>query len=183
MNRDLELLEGLKNDCRNSLEQLYLHYWEYLFNAAYNLLQDREACEEIVQDTFIALWEKRADLEIRSSLKSYLYGMIRFKVFNHLRSRNKIPHTPFLEELETRMQYSNADSELIFKEYQSFLETVIASLPVKCREVYQLSRIEELSHKEISERLNISPKTVENHINRALKTLRNAIRDFATLFL
>ncbi len=183
MIKEQDLLNRLKADQKSALNELYKTYWELLFLSAYNLLNNKEACEEIVQDIFINIWEKRKELEINTTFKGYLYGMVRYKVFNYLRihTKKKEVNDPIL--LEKRFQYNSAESKIVYQDYEKHLEKVVSSLPDKCKTVYQLSRNEHLSHKEIAQRLNISTKTVENHITKALQIIRKAIKEIVTIIL
>ncbi|WP_299780080.1 RNA polymerase sigma-70 factor [uncultured Formosa sp.] len=173
-NSDIEILKGLKDDDKRALTLLYNTYWKVLFISSYNLLKDKEVCEEIIQDVFIDIWNKRKDLEIKVSLQSYLYACVRYKVFAEFRS-NKVMRVELFEELDRRMQYATPETKIMHKELKQHIKFVVESLPEKCQRVYKLSRNEQLSHKEIAKQLNISIKTVENHITNALRILRASL--------
>lgn len=181
MIKDKELLDQLKNNEKLAIEKIYNLYWEDLFLSAFNLLKNKEACEEIVQDVFITVWEKRTELQITYTLKGYLYGMVRFKVLNFLRSNSKEYPTDDTEGIEKRFQCITPETNLIYKEYEVYLESIIQSLPEKGREVYLLSRYEQLSNKEIALRLNISLKTVENHMTKSLAIIKKAIQNLIVI--
>ncbi|KGL59019.1 RNA polymerase sigma-70 factor [Polaribacter sp. Hel1_85] len=163
---------------------LYNNYWKVLYISAYNLLKDKEVCEEIIQDVFIDIWNKRKELEIKVSLKSYLYACVRYKVFSQFRT-NKITRVELLEELDKRLQYTTPETKMMHQELKQHINIVVESLPEKCKRVYKLSRNEQLSHKEIADQLGISTKTVENHITNALRVLRASLGEalFIALFL
>ncbi|CDF80185.1 RNA polymerase sigma 70 factor [Formosa agariphila KMM 3901] len=181
---DIEIIKGLKKDDKKALTVLYKNYWKILYISSYNLLKDKEVCEEIIQDVFIDVWNKRKELEIRVSFKSYLYACVRYKVFAEFRS-NKIMRVELFEELDKRMQYTTPETKMMHKELKYHIELVVDTLPEKCKRVYVLSRNEHLSHKEISEQLGISIKTVENHITNALRVLRASLGQvlFVVLFI
>ncbi|MEO8253251.1 MAG: RNA polymerase sigma-70 factor [Flavobacterium sp.] len=168
---DTEILQQLKKGDKAALTVLYNTYWKPLFIASYNLLKNKEICEEIIQDIFIEIWNNRAELEIKVSLKSYLYACVRYKVFSEFR-KNKIEQLPLFENLEERFQCDTPETKMMHEELEIHVRKIIATLPEKCKKVYELSRNEQLSHKEIAERLAISTKTVENHITKALRILR-----------
>lgn len=181
---DLEVVQGLKADDKKALSSLYNQYWKILYVSSYNLLKDKEVCEEIIQDVFIDLWNKRKELQIKVSLKSYLYACVRYKVFAEFRS-NKIMRVELFEELDKRLQYITPETKMMHKELTMHVKDIVETLPDKCKKVYILSRHEQLTHKEIAEQLGISVKTVENHITNALRILRAALGQvlFISLFL
>ncbi|WP_461531948.1 RNA polymerase sigma factor [Sinomicrobium sp.] len=181
-NSDRDIIQGLKADDKNALVKLYDAFWKPLFISSYNLLKDKEICEEIIQDVFIDLWNNRRELEIRVSLKSYLYACVRYKVFAEFR-KNKPMRVELFEELNKRFQYATPETEVMHDELLRQVAAVVETLPKKCKEVYQLSRDAQLSHKEIAQRLNISAKTVENHIANALKILRSALGHYLYLLI
>ncbi|KAB1067713.1 RNA polymerase sigma-70 factor [Tamlana haliotis] len=181
---DNEIIERLKVDDKKALTLLYNNYWKVLYISSYNLLKDKEVCEEIIQDVFIDLWNKRKSLQIKVSLKSYLYACVRYKVFAEFRANKKI-RVELFEQLNERIHYTNPETKLIHSELKDYVNLVVESLPEKCKKVYQLSRHEQLSHKEIAEQLDITVKTVENHITNALRVLRTSLGQvlFVALFL
>ncbi len=174
---DLELIEGLKAGNEKSFETIYNRYSSKLYSAAYNILRNKEVCEDLVQELFIDLWTKRDKLEILN-LKSYLYRSIRNKVLMVLRL-GRI--TLGLDVVEMLIDEYATDGHLIEKEMKESLDRGISALPEKCREIFVLSRKDQLSRKEIASQLNISVKTVENQLTNALKRLRTSLGDFLLL--
>lgn len=167
------LLLQLKRGDENALDVIYRKYWEGLFFYSYHLLKDKHACEDVIQDLFVRLWENREQLNVRLSLKAYLYASCRYALYKLIR-KEQVREDIFdaiYERLHTETAYGNLEH----KELVQQINVIVNGLPPKCREVYQLSRKENLSYKEIGERLDISVKTVENHINRALKELKQSL--------
>lgn len=171
---DFDIIQRLKEDDKEALTIIYNTHWKPLFISSYNLLKDKELCEEIVQDVFIDLWNHREKLEIRVSLKNYLYACTRYKGFSQLRKKKMIKVDLF-EDLNKRFYYATPETKIMHEELVSQIDDIVNTLPKKCRIVYKLSRQKQLSHKEIAEKLDISTKTVENHITNALRTLRAAL--------
>ncbi|MFH4968391.1 RNA polymerase sigma-70 factor [Gaetbulibacter sp. M240] len=171
---DSKILKRLQKSDKKALTELYESYWKPLFISSYNLLKDKELSEEIIQDVFIDLWKNRETLQIKISIKSYLYACVRYKVFGEFR-KNKVKNVELFEDLNQRFQYATPETKLMHEELVKQVDTIVNTLPKKCREVYILSRNKQLSHKEISEQLGISTKTVENHITMALKVLRKSL--------
>ncbi|GAA4234590.1 RNA polymerase sigma-70 factor [Postechiella marina] len=174
INTDQDIINQLKRGDKKALTKLYDSYWQALYISSYNLLKDKELCEEIIQDVFIDLWKSRATLEIKISLKAYLYACTRYKVFAQFR-KNKMIRVELFDDLKKRFQYTNPETKIMHKELVEQISAIVETLPEKCKRVYKLSREEQLSHKEIAKKLNISTKTVENHITIALKALRKAL--------
>jgi RNA polymerase sigma-70 factor (ECF subfamily) len=159
---------------------LYKSYWKELYISAFKVLKDKETCEDIIQELFITIWNKREELAITSSLRNYLLASVRYEVYRKIRGSKKYGSI-MADLIETVADHSLYDV-LEYKELQGRIANVIDSLPTKCREVYHLSRNEHLSHKEISARLSISTKTVRNHLTKALHFLRISM-DQILLFL
>ncbi|MDO5977829.1 RNA polymerase sigma factor [Flavivirga spongiicola] len=168
------LIDRLKKGDKKALTELYNTYWKPLFISSYNLLKDNELCEEIIQDVFIDLWNSREKIQIKISINSYLYACTRYKVFSQFR-KNKIIRVELFEDLNKRFQYATPETKLMHQELVEQIDAIVETLPQRCKQVYKLSRGEQLSHKEIAEQLNISTKTVENHITNALKILKMSL--------
>ncbi|TSD63311.1 RNA polymerase sigma-70 factor [Inquilinus sp. KBS0705] len=170
---DIQLLDRLKQDDESALCAIYKKYWQPLYLSAYHVIKDKQICEDIIQELFIKLWNNRQAIEITVSLKAYLYAAIRYEVYRQIRSgsvRADI-YDDLLERIHTPAVYGTIE----YKELIAQISSVINKLPEKCREVYKLSREEHLSHKQIAERMNISAKTVENHLTKALRQLRTSL--------
>jgi RNA polymerase sigma-70 factor (ECF subfamily) len=170
---DMQLIGRLKADDEAALTMIYRRYWQSLFKAAYNILKDRQACEDIIQELFIKLWDCRAEVEISISLKAYLYASVRYGVYRQIRTGSV--KSEIFDDLIERLHTPATHNSIEHKELLLQISQVIDTLPEKCREVYKLSREECLSHKEIALQLNISTKTVENHLTKALRELRGSL--------
>ncbi|WP_114936840.1 MULTISPECIES: RNA polymerase sigma-70 factor [Mucilaginibacter] len=176
---DTVLISRLKADDEAALTMIYRRYWASLFKAAYNILKDRQACEDIIQELFIKLWDCRAEVQINVSLKAYLYASVRYGVYRQIRTGAPVRNEIF-DDLIERLHTPATHNSIEHKELLLQINQVIDTLPEKCREVYKLSREECLSHKEIALQLNISTKTVENHLTKALRELRGSL---STVFI
>ncbi len=173
---DTELISFLRKDDSLAFNEIYDRYMQYAYRAAYNILQDEDVCLDIVQDIFVWLWQKRASLEI-PNLKSYLYTATKYRMLNEIRDGR------FRQDVLTQMALvTNRTTfdgcELELKELKRFIEQITKTLPVAAREIFTLSRQEQLSHREIAERLNLSEKTVRNQINISLKRIRLSFTRF-----
>lgn len=178
------LLGLLKKGNVTAFAELYDRHWSRLYSAAYKRVKSREVSQEIIQDLFTSLWTGRKKLQLRSSLEAYLLTAVRYKVVNHIEKelvrRN---YREALQELPLRADNSTEETVLL-NDLSHQLEEEIIQLPDKCRQVFELSRKAQKSNKEIALELNISEKTVENHITKALRILRVSLKDsIAFLFL
>ena len=181
---DEDLTGFLKKGDITAFEEIYNRYWSRLYSAAYKRLKSREACQEIVQDLFTVFWLGRKELRIKVSLEAYLVTAVRYKVFNHIEKEMvRRNYRETLPEMSARID--NSTEETIFlNDLNQQLEEEIIQLPERCRQVFELSRKEQKSNKEIALELNISEKTVENHMTKALRILRTCLKDsIASLFL
>ena len=178
---DIELMDLLKSGDQAAFTAIYKRHWKFLFNGVFKATGHREDSMDICQTVFIWLWEKREVVQISSSLKNYLHTAVKYKIANLIR-QGKIRETLFdeLEEVDFRVYKEN---ELEIKELKCFIAQLVDELPPKCKEVFQLSRNEQLSHKEIAEKLGISEKTVDEQIHRALKKLRVPLGRLVVIFL
>ncbi|MHA7830261.1 MAG: RNA polymerase sigma-70 factor [Flagellimonas sp.] len=183
LKNDTLFILQLKQGERHAFDKLFNTYWQPLFISAFNVLKDKKICEEIVQDIFISIWKNRKNLEIKVSLEKYLFSSVRYQVFDQFRKNGNNLRAELFENMEERCTYENPESEVLYKELVQKVDSIVEELPEKCRLVYKLSREEQLSHKEISNRLNISPKTVENHITKALFVLRASLGGFLSLLI
>lgn len=172
---DEQLIALLRKDDRGAFELIYHRYSPGLYASAYNLLRNKEVCEDLLQELFIDFWQKRHTLHIRS-LKAYLYKAIRNRVLSYIRAEKS---HEVLKGIEDNIEalYS-PEGKLLEKEVQQALQACMQQLPDKCREIFFLSRRQYLSNREISDLLHISPKTVENQITIALRKLKIIFGDF-----
>lgn len=159
------------------IELLFRDHYEGLGRYALTILKNQVAAEEVVQKLFVNLWEKRADLQI-GDVKAYLYRSIYNSCMNELkREQRKKTHIPISETLNIQ-SYEQPQNHVVLQELNDQINEAIASLPEKCAEVFRLSRQSELSYKEISEKLDISIKTVENQMGKALRNLRVELQSY-----
>jgi len=178
---DFELLELLREDDHAAFTEIYDRYWSVIYTASYRALNHRQDCMDVCQGIFLWLWENRLTIKVKTTLQGYLYTAVKYKIANLIRN-GKVRET-LLEDILTSDVRSDEARELEVKELKYFITQLIQELPEKCREVFLLSRDEHLSHKQISQKLGISEKTVNDHITRALKKLREPLSRMATIFL
>jgi len=162
---------------------LFKTYYQPLCHYAYSFLQDKEDAEEIVQSTFLLVWEKRETLEIRTSVKPYLYAMVRNACLNVIK-HEKIRQRYAGEEVAIgERSHDSVTHTVVSNELEYKIKEALEALPEQCRMVFKLSRFEELKYSEIAAQLNISVKTVENHMGKALKIMREQLKDYLPLII
>ncbi|MBN2611736.1 MAG: RNA polymerase sigma-70 factor [Bacteroidales bacterium] len=175
---DRYLLQKLKEGDIQALEVLFDKYYGNLCRYLMVLFKNQLLVEHISQDIFIYLWENRKNLEINSSLESYLYTAGKYKALNQLRNlkrQEKIKER--LGHLQQKEEKS-IESKIEVTELEQIINDAIDSLPGRCKEIFRLSREEDKSYKEIAKLLNISINTVEGQMSIALKKLRTLLRPF-----
>ena len=178
-----QVLETLRQGNESAYEMIFRTYYQPLCRYAYSFLRDKEEAEEVVQAAFITLWEKRNALAIETSLKSYLYRMIRNSCLNVIKHA-KVKQQHAAHELAVgEVSHESVSQRVYASELEIKITEAMKTLPEQCRLVFQLSRFEELKYQEIADQLQISVKTVENHMGKALKLMRLQLKDYLPLFL
>jgi RNA polymerase sigma-70 factor (family 1) len=171
---DFDLIALLKEDDIKAFDTLYSRYFGKLYNHAYEKIHDRFLAQEVVQDLFVSFWQNRLKIEVHTSLASYFFVAIRYLIINQYR-KQMIYEQNLAKMAQTQSQMSNETNEwLDYQDLQIEYQAALQQLPEKCSEVFIMSR-NGASNKEIAEALNISPKTVEQHITKALRTLRKVL--------
>ncbi|WP_114778554.1 RNA polymerase sigma factor [Botryobacter ruber] len=181
---DAALWEAIRQDDAHSFSVLFDRYWSTLFTTAFAYCKDREACSEIVHDIFLNLWQKRGQLQI-SSFPHYLKAATRYHTYRHMQSAKVIPllYSEDLHAVRVESTHHSGEEEMRYTELESQLENSLENLPKRCREIFCLSRKEDLTNDEIADRLGISKRTVENQLTHALQHLRLVLKELVTCFI
>lgn len=156
-----------------AFEAIYREYWLRLYDFALAKVHDPDVAEEIVQDLFVNLWEKRKGL-IVSNLSGYLFVAVRNRVMDYYKER-------LFSDLEAVDHVTAPDYPLFLDELENELEQAMGKLPGKTREIFMLSRLEGKSAGEISRKLNLPKRTVEYHITQALRQMKVFLRSVSTI--
>lgn len=167
---DIELVLLLKNEDECAFTALYKRYWQRMFNSAYKRLQDKELSQDIIQNIFSDLWERRKQLQI-DNLPAYLHTAVRFQVFKQ--TSNRTVRSEFLDAFEeTVVCPTQTDDQLLENETLDLFKSWVRALPEKRRKIFLLHYFEDKPTSEIADRLEISQKTVQNQLNTAAQLLR-----------
>jgi RNA polymerase sigma-70 factor (ECF subfamily) len=187
---DSILVKFLKEGNREVFESVYKKFFGPLYVYAKEYVVEGNIAREIVQDTFLKLWEKRTSLDDNTSLQSYLYRLTRNNCLNYLKRvkvEERFQQFSRLNKLELELNSSalnhSSAEKIISEELEEKINETIESLPPKCRQIFKMSRNDEMKYKDIAKELNLSVKTVENQILKALKILRKHLSDFITCLL
>ena len=178
MDKDKILIERFRTGDMVAFEQLFRRYYNELCGYAYQYFSDRDTVEDIVQNLFYKLWQKRERLEIRTSFRAYLYRAVYNNTLQVLKEKNS------LQPIENQDgTYDIILSEEVFdtvesKEIQMIIEKTLDKMPERVRRIFELSRFEGLRYREIAEHLSISIKTVEANMGKALKIFRKSLKEY-----
>ena len=180
---DEKLSDLLKSGDSAAYNEIYNRYHATLYIHAFKRLQDREECKDLVQELFAILWLKRDELVFNTSLSGYLYQSVRNRIFDILAKKKlKLEYVSSIQQF-ARGSFTNTDHLVRQHQLAEIIESEIAALPARTREVFELSRKGFLSHREIAGQLNISEQTVKSTVNNALKVLRVKLGSIFFLYL
>ncbi len=174
-----KILKSIKKGDITEFEALFKEYYQRLCDFGIRYLRSIDLAEEIVQDTFYNIWKNRATLNIKTSLKSYLYTAVRNNCLQELRTRSlDIKYENYYKTHYVNESLSPVD-ELNAKELSIVINKALNSLPERCKTIFKLSRDEGLKYHEIADKLSISIKTVEANMGKALKQFRHYLKEYA----
>ena len=168
---------------KKAFEVLFRAYFSQLCAFSKKFVNDPDEAKEIVHIVFVNLWQKRDEIDTSSPLKSYLFRAVHNRSLNYLRDNKKLVR--FQQPLETDQLdvYFESRDYLEENELEQKINTALEVLPEKCREIFMLSRFEGLKYREIADKLEISVKTVETQMTRAMKILREMLIDYLVIFI
>ena len=178
---DLQLISSLKKGNHEAFDTLYGKYARGLYAFITSILKSPSDAEEIVQNVFVKVWERRNTIEERFSFKSYLFTIAYRDVISHLRKQNLLASIQTENNQEILLNDDHAELEIEFFNIDKIYHDILDHLPEKRKEIFLLSREKGLSNKEIASQLNISVKTVENQMTAALRTFREKLSQYGIL--
>jgi RNA polymerase sigma-70 factor (family 1) len=175
-----ELLAALPDSDRLALAELYERYWFALYRVAYRKTDSHETAEELVQDLFVELWQKRATLQVRQA-DAYLFTALRYAVIDHI--RKQVQQERFAAHTPPDSGQATTDNLMDYNDLVGRVEEKLREMPAKTGQIFRLSRYDDQPIPAIAKTLSLSEKTVEYHLSKALKTLRAHLQEFAMLFV
>lgn len=179
-NKDNNTIQALN---QASFEMLFRSHFSGLCFFAQQYVKDFETAKEIVQDAFLSLWEKRETIDMNRPVKSYLTMVIHNKCTNFLRDNRKFDkYILHIENLLEVPEYEGTDS-MVANELKAKIDEAIEDLPAKCREIFLLNRYENLKYQEIADKLQISVKTVETQMSKALQHMRIRLAEYISILV
>lgn len=161
-----------------AFEQVFKTNFKSLHAYACTIIRDDIMAEEIVQNVFCRLWEKKSSVEIQISLTAYLYRSVYHESLNYLKHMKVRAAYSNYAQSQFKNNSDNAEKKILLGDLESKLNQALSELPEQCRTIFQMSRFEELKYQEIADRMGLSIKTVENQMGKALKRLRLKLVDF-----
>ena len=160
-----------------TFEDVFRSHFKCLHSYACSIVKNEAAAEEIVQNVFFKLWEKKEQINISVSITAYLYRAVYNDSINFLK-HSKVRADYQAHAVSSNKDHDRASDPAAIKELQQKIHTALNELPEQCRTIFQLSRYEDMTYRDIAARLGISIKTVENHMGKALRVLRSKLTEF-----
>ncbi|MFV0267253.1 MAG: RNA polymerase sigma-70 factor [Draconibacterium sp.] len=178
LNEEKKLVDEIRQGNEAAFEKIFRRYYRPLCLFATKILGDDETAEEVVQDFFVKLWERREGFIVETSVKNYLFRSVKNLSINVIKHEQiKLKHA---QQVMADAEANDFKDHFTEVDLERAIEKSIEELPEKRREIFRLSREEGLKYREIAERLNISIKTVEVQMGLAIKTLRDKLRKYST---
>jgi RNA polymerase sigma-70 factor (ECF subfamily) len=182
--KDQKLLEALKKGNIPVFESIFRSYYPNLCHFAFQYVQDKAVAENVVQETFVRIWEKRSTIIISKSIQNYLLEMVKNRCLNYLEHASV--RRKYAEKVRSKVTIERKESQDIqFFEVglSEKIQASIEALPEKRQQIFRMCKQDGLSYKQVAEKLGVSVKTVENHMGLALKELRQSLKEYKNHFL
>lgn len=171
---ELFLRKAFGEDAKEACGLLFKRYHQVLCNQAVRLVYSRAVAEDLVAEVFYRFWKNKTYLDITTSYRAYLFKAVRHRAYNHLKA--ELTHKALAREVQLGGELRQPDQHLFFKELSRKLETLVEALPPQCKKVFLMNRYEGKKCKEIADNLDLSVRTVEAHLLRAVAALREGLR-------
>ena len=173
------LLQQLKEGSADAFSEIYNKYWKKIYMLAYDRLKDTKQSQDIVQDIFISLWERRENLDIQN-LNAYLHSSVRYNVYK-LVAANKVKDEFYdLSEILSSPS-SAADHRIVSNELMTIYQTLIEGMPPQRQKIFKMRHEENLKTRVIAEKLNLSQKTVQNQLLSSYQNIRSLLTQLLTI--
>lgn len=174
-----KVLNAFNNGDRKTFEYIFETYWDPLFLHTLKKTGNSQEAEDLVQDIFLDLWNKRTQISIHTNLESYLYTAVKYKFYKSVRNKKIVIQSFDGQEMNIGIQ----EDDMEFGEMYEKIQFTVEKLPEKCREVFKLSRYELLSSKEIAQKLSLSPQTVNNRLSMSMSIIKREMKEYPLIIL
>ncbi len=174
---DKEVLVRLKSGDETAFEYLYWNYNSYVYNFIHSLIYDSSLTEDLTQNVFLKIWEKRESIDPEQGLSNYLFTIARHYAYKETEKRMKLVFSPTVSNDTLDTPDTRTEEKIDTASLQEYIDTLIEELPASRKEIFKLSRQQHLTNKEIALRLSISEKTVENQITNTLRFLKEKLSE------
>ncbi|MBI9065359.1 MAG: RNA polymerase sigma-70 factor [Marinilabiliaceae bacterium] len=182
------LVRQLKSGSKSAFNSIYHEYYEMLLYLSLQYVSEREDAKEAVQEAFVKLWENRATLKETANIRNFLYTIVKNNSLNVLKKQEVILRSH--ENIRWMEMHYNYEAmarlgfdSIEFKELKQKVDEAIENLPEHCRVVFKMSRFNQLKNREIAQKLNVSEKTVEAHMTKAMKLLKGELKPYLSLLI
>jgi RNA polymerase sigma-70 factor (ECF subfamily) len=169
----------LKRGSEEAFCEIYERYWEKLYRYVFNRTSSPDVAFEMTQNVFVSLWKRRQEVAFHTSLSGYLFASVRYGIIRYVRSARL--KEDYFKDFTVYISYqrdNSSEDKINLRQLEEAIEASVMELPERCREIFRMSRYQNMSIKEIAGKLGISHKTVENQLTAALKHLRKSLGDF-----
>lgn len=180
-NESVTTLLGKRDEI--AFEQVFKTHFKRLHAYAFTLLQNETEAEEIVQQVFFKLWDRNESLSISGSVTAYLYRAVHNESLNHIKHQKVKTSHQLQVAYRMKNESEQPGKKLLGRELEKKIHEALNELPEQCRTIFQMSRFDDMKYREIADKLDISVKTVENQMGKALKLMRAKLVDFLTFIL
>ena len=182
MGIDIASIDLTHTDSTVLFEQVFKAHFKGLHRYACTIVKDESTAEELVQNVFYKLWEKKEQIKVQQSVQAYLYRAVYNDCLNYLK-HNKVKANHQAQTRYTSKEHDNHTDPAIVKELERHIDEALNDLPEQCRTIFQLSRFEDLKYRMIADQMGLSVKTVENQMGKALRILRQKLAGFLPIIL
>ncbi len=178
---DLETLEALRHGSHKAFESVFIAYYDRVRIFIFGYIKSESDAEELAEDLFVNLWEKRTSIDTSKSFNAYIHTIARNLALNFL--KRKYLHSAYVAEISTLEHSSTSEEDLIAKELGILIDDIVENMPEQRKQIYILSKNKGLSNSEIANQLNTTKRNVESQLSLALKEIRKAISTFFLILL
>jgi len=178
-----ETIKALKSGDRKAFSNLFENFYQALCRYSFSIIRETVDAEDVVQKIFFKLWDQHSELEIQSSIKSYLYRMVHNESINFIQQKTNRSVKNYEIVSSTDANTDDVNEQMAASDLQQAINKALENLPPQCRKAFELSRMEQKSYAEIAQNMNISTNTVENQISKSLRLLRIALKDYLVVYV